>query len=262
MRSVKTPVFDLSDPDAAAFCPSCGAGYTSQVQDCSDCGVALVPKSQINEPQGHPVQETPFHGRDPDAPALCPACGTAYTSASLVCSHCKVALVPQAPIDESSVASQGGPEKAGDWIPGRPRLPDPVDSHPDDAESSADGQEEPRTSVFHELRERARSGWVRDHFSGPASIWRVFSYGMVSALATAYSAAAALRGDVPMEIAGIAVLFGLFAVDNWRKLNDGDLLPRRFRCPDCDASIQLSPPERTLKTFSCKACGEDFEVEA
>jgi hypothetical protein len=40
--------FDLSDPDAAAYCPSCGAAYTSEGGTCADCGVAVIPRAQIS----------------------------------------------------------------------------------------------------------------------------------------------------------------------------------------------------------------------
>lgn len=39
--------FDLSDPDAISFCPSCGAGYTARVVQCTDCNEELVPRSRV-----------------------------------------------------------------------------------------------------------------------------------------------------------------------------------------------------------------------
>ena len=84
---METRDFDLTDPDAAAFCPACGAGYTSQVRECADCGVALVPKSQVeNELRRDHDQEASFAVSDPDLPALCPSCGTelAYRREHLV----------------------------------------------------------------------------------------------------------------------------------------------------------------------------------
>jgi hypothetical protein len=42
-----TTRFDLSDPDAVSFCPSCGAGYTARVVRCNDCDEDLVPRSRI-----------------------------------------------------------------------------------------------------------------------------------------------------------------------------------------------------------------------
>ncbi len=41
-----TPEFDLSDPDAVAFCPSCGSGYTARATRCEPCDVALIPRAQ------------------------------------------------------------------------------------------------------------------------------------------------------------------------------------------------------------------------
>ena len=248
---METRDFDLTDPDAAAFCPACGAGYTSQVRECADCGVALVPKSQVeNELRRDHDQEASFAVSDPDLPALCPFCGTEYTSASRECIDCRVALIPQTQIQKISV---GSPEAT--------QLPEFFLSNPDDEASSLVREEEPSTSVFRELREQARKSSARDHFTGPASIWKVVWFGIVSALTTAYSAAELLRGERPMPVIATAIFSGLFAMDNWRRLNANDLLPRRFRCPDCDAPIRLSTPERALTTFSCKECGEDFEVE-
>jgi hypothetical protein len=39
------PEFDLSDPDAVLFCPSCGSGYRAGSSRCSDCDTGLVPRS-------------------------------------------------------------------------------------------------------------------------------------------------------------------------------------------------------------------------
>jgi hypothetical protein len=41
------PRFDLSDQDAVAFCPSCGAGYLAGVTRCDDCGLQLEARSVI-----------------------------------------------------------------------------------------------------------------------------------------------------------------------------------------------------------------------
>ena len=71
-----------------------------------------------------------------------------------------------------------------------------------------------------------------------------------------------LRGDASNPFIWLALLLGLFAIDNWRRLpEDDDLLPRRFRCPECDTPIRLSAAERRRTTFSCDACGEHFQVD-
>src|SRR5437667_3165601 len=49
-----SPAFDLSDPDAAGFCPSCGSGYTPRVTRCAQCGVALVLRGQIEAGPAEP----------------------------------------------------------------------------------------------------------------------------------------------------------------------------------------------------------------
>jgi hypothetical protein len=41
------PDFDLNDPDAVAYCPSCGSGYTASVTRCAPCGVVVVPRYHI-----------------------------------------------------------------------------------------------------------------------------------------------------------------------------------------------------------------------
>jgi hypothetical protein len=40
---------DLSDPDAFAFCPSCGAGYRAGITHCSDCQLELTPRAEIEQ---------------------------------------------------------------------------------------------------------------------------------------------------------------------------------------------------------------------
>jgi hypothetical protein len=61
---VQRPDFDLSDPDAVFFCPSCGAGYTATALRCSDCDQELVPRSWIEQQaqggkgEGDDVDET------------------------------------------------------------------------------------------------------------------------------------------------------------------------------------------------------------
>ena len=41
------PDFDLNDPDAAGYCPSCGSGYAARVTRCPPCGVVLVPRDHV-----------------------------------------------------------------------------------------------------------------------------------------------------------------------------------------------------------------------
>jgi hypothetical protein len=42
-----SPEYDLTDPDAVAFCPSCGSGYTARVARCEPCDRGLVPRREI-----------------------------------------------------------------------------------------------------------------------------------------------------------------------------------------------------------------------
>jgi len=44
--------FDLSDPDAVAFCPSCNSGYTARVTRCPPCDVALIPREEVEAAAG------------------------------------------------------------------------------------------------------------------------------------------------------------------------------------------------------------------
>jgi hypothetical protein len=41
------PEYDLSDPDAVAFCLVCGSGYTARATRCAPCDAALVPRVEI-----------------------------------------------------------------------------------------------------------------------------------------------------------------------------------------------------------------------
>lgn len=47
-----SPKYDLSDPDALFFCPTCGSGYTAKATRCVDCDELLVPRSWV-ESQMH-----------------------------------------------------------------------------------------------------------------------------------------------------------------------------------------------------------------
>ncbi len=119
--------FDLSDPDAAAFCPACGAGYTAGRSRCEDCDRELLPRSEIEaalaqtesnpyRPPGHaeppralePAPDEPigaalelklsdpeFDLSDPDAVAFCPRCGSGYRAGPLVCVDCQTELRPR-----------------------------------------------------------------------------------------------------------------------------------------------------------------------
>lgn len=114
------------------------------------------------------------------------------------------------------------------------------------------------------MRQRAKTGWAGQHFRSPPHIGRVISYGVISAVAMGYGFAEALRGDNSPKIFFLGVFFALFALDNLRRLRaerEAHLLPRRFRCPDCGASIALSSEERKKSTFHCDSCDEDFQVD-
>ena len=107
------PEFDLSDADAEAFCPACGAGYTSRRSRCADCDQELLPRSEIetmlagvDEPEKTPRPEEPapegtagatpeFDLSDPDAVAFCPACGSGFRAGPLRCGDCDRELVPR-----------------------------------------------------------------------------------------------------------------------------------------------------------------------
>jgi len=43
----RLPEFDLSDPDAVAYCPSCGSGYRTGPVRCVDCDRQLLPRSWV-----------------------------------------------------------------------------------------------------------------------------------------------------------------------------------------------------------------------
>ena len=47
--------FDLSDPDAVAFCPSCGAGYTASATRCLPCDADLVSRAEIEAGEPSPA---------------------------------------------------------------------------------------------------------------------------------------------------------------------------------------------------------------
>jgi hypothetical protein len=52
-----SPEYDLSDPDAVAFCPSCGSGYTARVARCQPCDVALVSRAEVERGAAEPAPD-------------------------------------------------------------------------------------------------------------------------------------------------------------------------------------------------------------
>ncbi len=118
-------------------------------------------------------------------------------------------------------------------------------------------------SMRRRMRQRAKATWAGQHFRSPPHIARIMLYGVISALAIGYGLAELLRDEKSYTIFFLGVFFALFALDNWRRLSEeheAKLLPHRFRCPDCGASIALSPEERKKSVFHCDSCDEDFEV--
>jgi hypothetical protein len=136
------------------------------------------------------------------------------------------------------------------------------------AQVETDGQGDDREPSVRQIG----ATWGK-HFRSEPHIARVLLYGVASALSIAYGAAALLRDLRPDTILVLpphetalvfGVLFALFALDNWRRLNEEkekNLLPHRFRCPDCGAPIALSSEEREKSHFRCNSCREDFEVD-
>jgi hypothetical protein len=105
--------FDLSDPDAAMFCPACGAGYTAGRSRCADCDRELLGRSEIEKrlravepepepsteeepsPEEPPSQLPEFDLSDCDAMSFCPACGSGYRAGPATCSDCGTELKPR-----------------------------------------------------------------------------------------------------------------------------------------------------------------------
>lgn len=117
---MEPPVFDLSDPDAAAFCPACGAGYTAGRSRCADCDEELIPRSQIEaklaatgedvesqsteEPELQETGSIPeFDLSDPDAVAYCPSCGSGYRVGPVRCVDCDRELLPRSSVEAGAI---------------------------------------------------------------------------------------------------------------------------------------------------------------
>ncbi len=47
----RRPAFDLSDVDTVGYCPACGAGYRQNTGRCVDCGIELLPRSEVERLQ-------------------------------------------------------------------------------------------------------------------------------------------------------------------------------------------------------------------
>lgn len=93
--------FDFSDPDAAAFCPSCGAGYAPGATCCLDCDSALVPRSEIEaqggqlSSLGHPPRTSEGWSEGPQTAVLRPAARMLTRACALVKRHRQVLVLPE-----------------------------------------------------------------------------------------------------------------------------------------------------------------------
>jgi hypothetical protein len=56
-REGSSPEFDLSDPDASVYCPSCGSGFRAGATRCADCDRDLVPRSWVEARAREPAGE-------------------------------------------------------------------------------------------------------------------------------------------------------------------------------------------------------------
>ncbi len=108
---MELPEFDLSDGNAAGFCPACGAGYTAGPDRCADCGEELLSRVEVeaklavagedlessipDEPEsGEASGGSPeFDLSDPDAVVFCPSCGSGYRAGAARCSDCDTELM-------------------------------------------------------------------------------------------------------------------------------------------------------------------------
>jgi hypothetical protein len=124
--------FDLTDADAAAFCPSCGAGYTSPGGECADCEEELWPRSRIEEQLKEEIEseldaptedalaldetvEPDYNLSDPDAVSFCPSCGAGYTAMAVRCQDCDQELVPRSWVEFRAPAAKA-PGDTGDAV--------------------------------------------------------------------------------------------------------------------------------------------------
>jgi hypothetical protein len=117
---VTLPEFDLSDADAAMFCPVCAAGYTARISRCADCDRDLLPRSEIEKLGKDPQPSTPeepafedpsselpeFDLSDSDAVSFCPNCGSGYRAGPLVCVDCGTELRPRSWVESNRGADR------------------------------------------------------------------------------------------------------------------------------------------------------------
>ena len=74
--------------------------------------------------------------------------------------------------------------------------------------------------ALRKMRSRIRADGARRGrlFRARPHMGRVLFFGAISAIAFAYGAALLLRGEQRLGIFFVAVMFGLYAWDNWRRL--------------------------------------------
>lgn len=65
------PEYDLTDPDAVAFCTSCGSGYTARATRCAPCDAALVPRGEIEASVRAAPNDTEPDADDEETVTLC-----------------------------------------------------------------------------------------------------------------------------------------------------------------------------------------------
>jgi hypothetical protein len=74
--------------------------------------------------------------------------------------------------------------------------------------------------ALRDMRARIRADGARRGalFRSPPHIGRVLLFGAISAVAFAYGVVLLLRGEQRLGVLFVAVMFGLYAFDNWRRL--------------------------------------------
>lgn len=99
-------------------------------------------------------------------------------------------------------------------------------------------------------------------FRAPPHIGRVLFCGAISAVAFANGAALLLRGEQKLGVFFVAVMFGLYALDNWRRLTSD-----KPEDPDLEGAKELmearswrARPERAA-SWQCPTCGEHIQEQ-
>lgn len=109
---------------------------------------------------------------------------------------------------------------------------------------------------------REQGAWRGRFFRSTPHIGTVLIFGGIAAIAFAYGAAQLLNGEQTLDVFFVAVMFGLYAWDNWRRLSFGQSAVPEVPTATPSAKAHSKHGAREpAATWQCPTCGELIEQQ-